>query len=324
MQHQNQDESSEKNTAVRLNKEIVLPTTDMTRLATLVVYPIKSLDGVRVSQRAFDQSGALSGDRSYALVEPGVDPATASVGGAGGYINGKREPRLHRLHASYEFADAADPTPTAVTLERPASDTAGADTATFALPDDGDALASWVSAFVGYPVEFVCESAGSFPDDRTLPGPTVTSVGTLAAVAEWFDEIEDATEVRRRFRPNLVFEDCPAFFEDRLFDAHGTGVAFSVGAAALIGVNPCQRCAVPSRHPDTGRELDGFRERFIDRRRASLPAWTMSDRFDHDFRLMVNTAVPARTRGVDVAVGDEVTVQETVPFDPATDTEYSR
>jgi len=27
MQHQNQDESGEKNTAVRLNKEIVLPTT---------------------------------------------------------------------------------------------------------------------------------------------------------------------------------------------------------------------------------------------------------------------------------------------------------
>jgi hypothetical protein len=28
MEHQNQDESGEKNTAVRLNKEIVLPTTD--------------------------------------------------------------------------------------------------------------------------------------------------------------------------------------------------------------------------------------------------------------------------------------------------------
>lgn len=32
MQHQNQDESGEKNTAVRLNKEIVLPTTDTQRL----------------------------------------------------------------------------------------------------------------------------------------------------------------------------------------------------------------------------------------------------------------------------------------------------
>ncbi len=29
MEHQNQDESGEKNTAVRLNKEIVLPTTGM-------------------------------------------------------------------------------------------------------------------------------------------------------------------------------------------------------------------------------------------------------------------------------------------------------
>ena len=28
MEHQNQDESGEKNTAVRLNKEIALPTTD--------------------------------------------------------------------------------------------------------------------------------------------------------------------------------------------------------------------------------------------------------------------------------------------------------
>ena len=284
----------------------------MPRLGELVAYPMKSLDGVRVDRAELGPRGALRGDRSYALVEAGVDPETASVGGDGGYVNGKREPAIHRIRASYELAGPADATPTEATLERPARGDAAADERTFALPDDGDALSAWMGEYLGYGVDLVHDPNGGFPDDRAAPGPTVISRETLRTVASWFDGIADASEARRRFRPNVVLADGPAFWEDRLFDDHGVGVRAAVGDAELLGINPCQRCVVPSRHPDTGAELDGFRERFSRKRRETLPEWTETDRFDHEFRLMVNTVVPERSWGTTVSLDDPVTVEGTI------------
>ncbi len=293
----------------------------MVRLGDLIAYPMKSLDGVAVDRAELGPSGALRGDRSYALVEAGVDPETASVGGNGGYVNGKSEPAVHRLRASYDLAGPADATPTAVTLERPAravdGDTVPADEERFALPEDAAALEAWVGEYLGYAVDLVADDAGGFPDDRAAPGPTVVSRGTLRTVAGWFDGIADATEARRRLRPNVVLADAPAFWEDRLFADHGEGVPFTVGDVDLIGVNPCQRCVVPSRHPDTGETLEGFRETFVSNRRATMPEWTESDRFDHDFRLMVNTVVPEPSWGSTVGVGDGIEIDGTVRLDEA-------
>ncbi|KKF39108.1 molybdenum cofactor biosysynthesis protein, partial [Halorubrum saccharovorum] len=183
------------------------------------------------------------------------------------------------------------------------------DERTFALPEDGEALAAWVGYYLGYAVDLVREPNGGLPDDRAAPGPTVVSRATLETVASWFDEIADATEMRRRLRPNLVLDDCPAFWEDRLFADRGEAVRVSIGETELFGVNPCQRCVVPSRDPDTGEPIDGFREAFIRKRRETRPAWTKSDRFDHDFRLMVNTVVPEDEWGSTLAVDDAVTIE---------------
>ena len=294
----------------------------MARIAELVAYPLKSNDGVALDRAELGSGGALRGDRTYALVEAGVDPHEASVGGNGGYVNGKREPAVHGLRASYELTDStdaapADATPTAVTLSRPARPETGceADERRFALPDDADALEAWVGDYLGYDVDLVREPDGGLPDDRAARGPTAVSRATLETVADWFDAVADATEMRRRLRPNVVLDDCPAFWEDRLFADRGEAVRFAAGDAELLGVNPCQRCAVPSRDPDTGAEIDGFRERFISNRRATLPGWTESDRFDHDFRLMVNTVVPEARWGSILAVGDEVRIEGVEPTD---------
>ena len=287
----------------------------MARIAELVAYPLKSNDGTAVDSAELGPNGALRGDRTYALVEAGVDPHAASVGGDGGYVNGKREPAVHGLSASYELVGPADATPTAVTLSRSARPERGidADERTFALPEDGEALEAWVGEYLGYAVDLVREPEGGLPDDRAAPGPTVVSRATLETVASWFDEIADATEMRRRLRPNLVLDDCPAFWEDRLFADRGEAVRVSVGETELFGVNPCQRCVVPSRDPDTGDEIDGFRETFIRKRRETLPAWTESDRFDHDFRLMVNTIVPETEWRSTLAVGDAVAIEGVEP-----------
>lgn len=286
----------------------------MVRVDELVGYPLKSNDGVALDRAEVGPAGALRGDRTYALVEAGVDPREASVGANGGYVNGKSEPAVHGLRASYELAAPTDATPTAVTLSRPARPETGAaaDERRFALPDEGDALAAWVGDYLGYAVDLVREPDGGLPDDRAAPGPTVVSRATLETVAGWFDGVADATEMRRRLRPNVVVDDCPAFWEDRLFADRGEAVRFAAGETELLGVNPCQRCVVPSRHPDTGEAVEGFRETFVENRRATLPDWTESDRFDHDFRLMVNTAVPEGQWGRTLAVGDRVRIEGTV------------
>jgi hypothetical protein len=103
----------------------------------------------------------------------------------------------------------------------------------------------------------------------------------------------------------------PAFWEDRLFASRDEVVAFELDgddgpSVRLEGVNPCQRCVVPSRDPETGAETPGFRETFMRRREATMPEWSGGDWFDHYFRLMVNTRVPAESVGGRLAVGAEL------------------
>lgn len=143
-------------------------------------------------------------------------------------------------------------------------------------------------------------------DDRERHGPTVISTATLREVAAWFDISTDSA--RRRFRANLEVGGVPPFWEDNLFTDTGSVVAFRIGEAVIDGVHPCQRCVVPGRDPDTGTETPNFRETFVQRRRETAPSWTDCDRFDHPFRLMVNTRVPTDSVGERVAVGDSVEI----------------
>ena len=145
----------------------------------------------------------------------------------------------------------------------------------------------------------------SYPDDTALSGPTVISTATIEEVASWYEGIT-AEGVRRRLRANLEVDGVPAFWEDQLISDHDHGVAFDVGDVRFTGVNPCQRCVVPSRDPYTGEETLGFRTTFLQRREETLPEWVDTTRFDHYFRLMVNTTVSPDERGGAVRVGDEV------------------
>ena len=262
-------------------------------LARLTVYPVKSLDGNSVSSASFIGPGALSGDRIYALVDEG-----------GAYVNGKAEPAIHRLRSGFDLdshrlsiRDVEDPTCAA---------------RSFTLPADAARAEEWFEEYLGYPVTLRREPLGGFPDDTTHPGPTVISTATIETVASWYDEVTP-DEMRRRLRANVEIESVPAFWEDQLFADHGEVVAFSIGDVVLEGVNPCRRCIVPARDPDTGDETPGFRERFIEQRRATKPDWTDSDRFDSDYRVMVNTRVPDPDPTAELTVGDPVEVLGTRP-----------
>jgi uncharacterized protein YcbX len=292
------------------------------RLARIQCFPVKSLDPETRETATLVADGALAGDRRWAILDrpPGepYDPVTADVTGTGDFVNGKKTAAVHRLRS--RFVPPADGGP-ALELRRqgdaPAGNGDGAGWRRFDLwdgdPDREQAIVhepldEWLSAFFDRAVSVRRTDAGQH-DDRERHGPTVVSTATLREVAAWFDDDGfDLASARRRFRANLEVGGVPPFWEDRLFGDEGQVVAFRVGEATIHGVHPCARCVVPGRDPDTGAETPGFRKTFIRRRRETMPPWTDSDRFDHDFRLMVNTRVSQESVGMSVAVGDEVAI----------------
>jgi uncharacterized protein YcbX len=85
-------------------------------------------------------------------------------------------------------------------------------------------------------------------------------------------------------------------------------MALEVGGVELRGANPCQRCVVPTRDPDTGEEHPGLRERFVAERERTLPEWAERSRFDHFFGMAANTVVPESEWGEELRVGDRPAV----------------
>jgi len=104
-------------------------------------------------------------------------------------------------------------------------------------------------------------------------------------------------------------ETLPAFWEDQLFgESESSVVRFNIGDIAFEGSNPCARCPVPSRDSQTGAADEAFQKRFTELRRAQLPPWAPTARFDHFYRLATNTRVPSTECGKLLRVGDSLTV----------------
>jgi uncharacterized protein YcbX len=120
----------------------------------------------------------------------------------------------------------------------------------------------------------------------------------------------DVEEARRRFRANLEIDGVPAFWEDRLFGDDGETVRFQIGDVTLEGVNPCARCAVPSRDSRTGVIHESAFSRIFSKRRAGLmPEWARRGPFDHFYRLSVNTRIAESQAGNVLARMDAVRVE---------------
>jgi uncharacterized protein len=259
------------------------------RLAEIWIFPIKALDGVQVPAVELTNGGGLAGDRRFALLD--LD---------GRFINGKREPRIHAIRASYDadqrHVRLLNGLPTATdTTPSPWLDLAG----------DGPALCAWFSRALRRPVTLARNDQGGFPDDGNASGPTLVSRASLATVATWFGDM-DPGQANRRFRTNLIIDAEGPFWEDRLYGPAGTTVRFCVGEVLLEGTNPCQRCVVPTRDPETGIALAGFQKGFVMNRQRSLPAFAERARFDHYYRFAVNTRPAPGQTGKRLRVGDPV------------------
>jgi uncharacterized protein YcbX len=259
------------------------------RLARIRLYPIKSLDPIEVPEARIGPNGGLEFDRAWALY-------TAD----GRWVNGKRTAAIHRIRAAY----ASDLK--SVTLSAP-GDSRKMFTATLSFPGDTEGAAEWFSAYFEQQI-IVRHAREGFPDDGLAPGPTIISTASLQAVCEWFPQLS-LEEARLRFRATLEIDAQPAFWEDRLFgEDERSAVRFRIGDVAFEGSNPCARCVVPSRDARTGEIIPDFTKHFCEKRRATFPPWSAESRFDHYYRLAVNTRVPSTESGKLLRLGDPLSL----------------
>lgn len=253
----------------------------MAHIERLTVFPVKALDGIDRAAVSVRPGGSIAADREFALLDAD-----------GAVVNGKRTARVHDVDTTF------DPHTGTLTVS-----TADRGPAAFALRDpvERERAADWLGAAFDLSISIVRDAESGFPDRPAL-GPSVVSTATIEAVASWFPALSPAG-TRRRLRANVEVGGVPAFWEDRLL---GDGApVLAAGAVRLAGATPCGRCVVPERDPETGERTPGFRERFVERRRETLPEWVDEAAFDHFYAAMVISRTEA---GGELAVGSDVTL----------------
>ncbi len=101
----------------------------MPHLARILIYPIKSLDGVAVSSATVLASGALQHDREFAIIDA-----------QGRFVNGKRNAQVHLLRLHFSLSHRT------VTLQIQGDPTQQI----FHLDNQRQALEAWLSSFFGF------------------------------------------------------------------------------------------------------------------------------------------------------------------------------
>jgi uncharacterized protein YcbX len=201
----------------------------MTAAAGTVVslhrWPVKSMAGEPADALRIDSRGA-GGDRAQALFDVfGRERRRLTV---------RQLPRMLSWSAAYPQAPGAELDPD----DPPLPVLTAPDGRTFAWDDPN--LARALSEDLGRDVTLQRDLA-LMPD---LPDSLLVTVEASRAGLE--AELGRPVDLRR-FRPNLHLRlDAPAFAEE-----DWTGRRIRVGDAELELLQPCERCAIPTRDPDT-------------------------------------------------------------------------
>ncbi|MCA6611458.1 MAG: MOSC N-terminal beta barrel domain-containing protein [Pseudanabaena sp. M158S2SP1A06QC] len=258
----------------------------MAILSRILVFPIKSLDPISLDEVTITSGGSLTGDREFAIFDQN-----------GHYVNGKRNSKIHLIRASYDL----DNRMVSLHIQNQS------EVCTFHLDKERASLVNWFSIFFGKPVELRQNVINGFPDDPDAWGATVVSEASLKTVQSWYEHSQiDLEQIRRRFRTNLEIADTEAFWEDQLFAKSGETVPFTIGDVQFLGINPCQRCSVPTRDPFSGLVYPEFQKNFTSQRESSLPDNVERSRFNHFYRFALNTRIPLAEAGKVLRLGDAV------------------
>lgn len=257
----------------------------MPHVASISIYPIKSFGPMLTTAARIVEGGGLEHDREFAVFDANEK-----------FVNGKRNARVHQLAATIDWKDGV------AIFRRLDSD---CEPVAFRIRQESGELEAWLSDFFGVPVTWRRNPAGGFPDDLAATGPTIISDASYAEIATWYEGL-DVSEIRKRFRANIELACDEPFWEDRLFAEPGQVMRMRIGDVELHGTNPCKRCVVPTRQTNGGDAYPDFARIFMARREQTLPAWSTRSRFDHFYRVCINTRVPESEVGKQIVVGDPV------------------
>jgi uncharacterized protein YcbX len=194
------------------------------RVTALHRWPVKSMAGERVGALAIDGFGA-AGDRTHALFD--------EFKGRPRRVNAELLPRLLAWAASYpdggQLVDRDAPPQPVITAPDGAS-----------LRWDDPLLAQALADDLGRPLTLTREPRGQ--QDR----PTTVHLTVEASLRALADELGAPVDVRR-FRSNIHLElDAEPWAE-----LDWIGRRLRVGDAELEIVECCERCAIPTRDPQT-------------------------------------------------------------------------
>ncbi|MDA7889506.1 MOSC N-terminal beta barrel domain-containing protein [Pirellulales bacterium] len=295
----------------------------MPHLSGITIYPVKSLDGLALSEATVLPGGALMHDRRWRLIDD-----------EGAVVNAKKNKRFHAIRAAFQVEgiegggcmsqDGGNLVTLSVDEGMP-GDLSCLGQETFPLVPGQDGPCGWLSEALAIDVFLQERFEAGFPDDCDAPGPTLISYESLNEVARWFDW--DIEEARRRFRMNFeiaterddekrdtidpntdaigpFWEDslaCPVLSEtcaegntEFFFEPEcsvGDPSQFKIGAILFQAVGVCRRCVVPGRNSLTGELSHLFRDRFEAFRLRRLPHNVEASNWSNFYRLGINTTL---------------------------------
>jgi len=216
------------------------------RLASLLVYPLKSAGGIALAEARVDQTG-LAHDRRWLIVDRN-----------GRFVTQRSHARMARVRTALQGEALRVTAPGMEPLELPLAASEGPteevavwDLGRFARSCGPEADA-WASQWLDEPCRVV--RAAAPPNQRPLDERGKVRTGfadaypalviSTASLADLNGRLFEPLPMNR-FRPNLVVEGVPAYAEDAWQRAR-------IGEVALLGRKTCLRCAITTTDQETG------------------------------------------------------------------------
>lgn len=258
----------------------------MSYVASIHIYPVKSLDGIAVSQATILASGALYGDRSFAICDA-----------AGEFVNNKRNSGVHFLRLSFDIKNRIAGLKIQDTEQE----------IFFHVDRERPGIEYWLSNYFGFPVQLIENLLTGFPQNTAAPGPSIISTETIAEVASWFPRV-CVNEMRHRLRANIEIGDVPAFWEDKLFPEADEVVRFKIGTVILEGINPGPPCLLSMRNYAAKEAYLNFQKVLTAKQNEIIPNLIKKRHLNELSRLIIPTRVPPQAAGKILHIGDQVEI----------------
>lgn len=254
-------------------------------ISNIRIYPVKSLDPVEVKEAVISKCSLLH-DREFAVINNERK-----------FVSGKFTPRVNQLRSVYDLDNFK------VTFNEEGKNVYE----TFSLIEDKESLEEYLTEFFRYPVLLIQNKEGKFQDVPIIGGITILSESSLKSLTEHFSGIS-LDLMRNRFRANIEISGVEAFWEDNLFGEPGTVIEFKINDVTLFGINPRERCIVPTRDPCNGETYTRFTKEFVRVREQTLPGWSKLQDYGHYYYLTVDTFIPDSEEGKVIRSGDELKI----------------